>query len=251
MNNLKQIGLALLSYHGHAQRLPMSAVDGSGHGVNQSCFALFSRTRPAADVRSYNFRVENFHAANSTVVGTQLSTFLCPETPLSTENPLRAWCSGPTARPTPRARLRPVPLRGELGRQPEHARQRFHQLKSSVPRRDDDRPGDRPERTDLCVRVQDVRDGMGNTIMFGEKRDSQGWNVGGYAGSEFDVAPSPYIATEDPLLRMIVPGSYHAGQVHFLFCDGAVHPLRSTANRTLWYAMITRDGKENISTDSL
>jgi hypothetical protein len=86
--------------------------------------------------------------------------------------------------------------------------------------------------------------------MVGEKRDSQGWNVGGYAGSQFDVSPTPYFVTNDPFLPMVFPGSFHASQTYFVFCDGSVHPLRSTIDKATWYALTTRYGREIISTDA-
>ena len=65
----------------------MSAVAGTGHGINQSCFLLIM---PELDQRplygAYNFFVENYDPANSTVVGTVISTFHCPETPFLTVN---------------------------------------------------------------------------------------------------------------------------------------------------------------------
>ena len=86
-NNLKQIGIALSSYLSQRNVLPMSAVAGTGHGNNQSCFLLIM---PELEQRplyaAYNFFVENYDPANSTVVGTAISNFLCPETPLSTDN---------------------------------------------------------------------------------------------------------------------------------------------------------------------
>ena len=108
-----------------------------------------------------------------------------------------------------------------------------------------------PQGPTTCIRSQDIRDGMANTLMVGEKRDSQGWNVGGYAGSEFDVGPDPpTCVTDDPFLRMVFPGSFHAGQTHFVFCDGSVHPLDATINKTVWYALTTRYGREVISADA-
>ena len=111
--------------------------------------------------------------------------------------------------------------------------------------------------TTTCIRAQDIRDGMANTLMVGEKRDSQGWNVGGYAGSEFDVGPSPYfpanylnVAPNDTFSPMVFPGSFHAGQTYFVFCDGSVHPLRSTIDKATWYALTTRYGREIISGDA-
>ena len=104
-----------------AERLPMSAVAGTGHGVNQSCFALIL---PELDQRplynAYNFNVENYDLANSTVVATPISTLLCPETPLPTD-PIRLGdliqradgddLSGGLD-------VRPHALRRELGRSP-------------------------------------------------------------------------------------------------------------------------------------
>ena len=102
-----------------------------------------------------------------------------------------------------------------------------------------------------CIRPQDIRDGMANTLMVGEKRDSQGWNVGGYAGSEFDVWTSPYFVTDDPFLPMVFAGSFHTSLTHFVFCDGSVHPLRSTIDKATWYALTTRYGRgEIISSDA-
>ena len=55
-NNLKQIGIALSSYLRARNVLPMSAVAGTGHGINQSCFMLIMpelEQRPMYN--AYNF----------------------------------------------------------------------------------------------------------------------------------------------------------------------------------------------------
>src|SRR5262249_10893425 len=100
-----------------------------------------------------------------------------------------------------------------------------------------------------CIRPQDIRDGLSNTVLLGEKRDSQGWNVGGYAGSEFDVGPTP-VMLGDPILQRSYTCSFHSGQAHFAFCDGSVKRLPATMNREAWYAVITRDGNEVFSHDA-
>ncbi|HKI20697.1 MAG TPA: DUF1559 domain-containing protein, partial [Isosphaeraceae bacterium] len=107
-----------------------------------------------------------------------------------------------------------------------------------------------PKGPTSCISAQNIRDGMSNTILLGEKRDSQGWDVGGYAGSEFDVGPSPVLVGDDPILRQSYTSSYHTGEALFTFCDGSVKGLKSTMNQATWYALITRDGKEVISQDS-
>jgi len=257
-NNLKQIGIALTSYLGQRNVLPMSAVAGTGHGNNQSCFMLIM---PELEQRplyaAYNFLVENYHPANSTVSGTVISTFLCPESPLSTDNLPSAQIQqfGGATYPAGSSFAKCNYAANWGGSQ--------NSLGSDYTTTETARLGGgaylgvmmvvkavgSPVPT-TCIRAQDIRDGMANTIMVGEKRDSQGWNVGGYAGSQFDIGPSPYLVTTDPFLPMVFTGSFHASQTYFLFCDGAVHPLSSTIAKTTWYALTTRHGREILNADA-
>jgi prepilin-type N-terminal cleavage/methylation domain-containing protein/prepilin-type processing-associated H-X9-DG protein len=251
-NNLKQIGVALMSYLGQRNVLPMSAVAGAGRGVNQTCFALIL---PELEQRplhgAYNFMIENFDPANRSVVATRISTYLCPETPLETDNLASELIrkADNTTYPAGSAFARSSyganwgGSQGPLGDDFTKAKGSYRGVMLTV-------RVVGPKGPTGCVRTQDVRDGMANTILVGEKRDSQGWNVGGFAGSEFDMGPSPYFASDDPLLRMIFAGSFHPGQTHFLFCDGSVRPLRATTNRDTWYALSTRDGREVVGADS-
>ncbi len=262
-NNLKQIGIALSSYLGQRNVLPMSAVAGTGHGNNQSCFLLIM---PELDQRplyaAYNFLVENYDPANSTVSGTVISTFLCPETPLSTDNMLSAQIQqfGGTTYPAGSSFAKCNYAANWGGSQ--------NPLGSDYTTTESLKNAGAylgvmmtvkavtPAGSTTCIRPQDIRDGMANTIMVGEKRDSQGWNVGGYAGSQFDVGPSPYfpsnyvnVAPTDTFSPMVFPGSFHTSLTYFLFCDGSVHPLRSTIDKATWYALTTRFGREVISAE--
>jgi len=264
-NNLKQIGIALSSYLSQRNVLPMSAVAGTGHGNNQSCFLL---VMPELEQRplyaAYNFFVENYDPANSTVVVTAISNFLCPETPLSTDNLPSAQIQqfGGATYPAGSsfAKCNYAANWGgsqnTLGIDYTTTESKTSQgaylgvmmtVKAFTPL----------GTTTTCIRPQDIRDGMANTLMVGEKRDSQGWNVGGYAGSQFDVGPSPYfpanylnVAPNDTFSPMVFPGSFHASQTYFVFCDGSVHPLRSTIDKATWYALTTRYGREIISGDA-
>ena len=258
-NNLKQIGLALNSYLGSHNVFPMSAVAGTGHGINQSCFALIlSELEQRPMYNAYNFKIENYSPANSTVVATQIATFHCPESPLPTDslpasqiqmfsgtyypgNSLFARCN----------------YAANWGGSQNALGSDFNTKKGTYKGVMMTVAATTPLGPSTCIRSQDIRDGMANTLLVGEKRDSQGWNVGGYAGSEFDVGPTPYfpsnypnVPVTDTFLRMVFPGSFHTGQTHFVFCDGSVHPLKSTINQAIWYALITRFGKELISQDA-
>ena len=263
-NNLKQIGIALTSYLGQRNVLPMSAVSGTGHGNNQSCFLLIM---PELDQRplysAYNFFVENYDPANTTVVGTVISTFLCPETPLSTDNLPSAQILqfGGTTYPAGSSFAKCNYAANWGGSQntlgsdyttTESKTSQGAYLGVMMTVKAVTILG-----STTCIRAQDIRDGMANTLMVGEKRDSQGWNVGGYAGSQFDVGPSPYfpnnylnVAPNDTFSPMVFPGSFHASQTYFVFCDGSVHPLRSTIDKATWYALTTRYGRELISADA-
>ncbi len=267
-NNLKQIGIALSSYLSQRNVLPMSAVAGTGHGNNQSCFLLIM---PELEQRplyaAYNFFVENYDPANTTVVGTVISTFLCPETPLSTDNLPSAQIQqfvGTTISLYPAGSSfakcnyaanwggSQNPLGSDYTTtESKTSLGAYLGVMMTVQARTT------LGTTTTCIRAQDIRDGMANTLMVGEKRDSQGWNVGGYAGSRFDVGPSPYfpanylnVAPNDTFSPMVFPGSFHASQTYFVFCDGSVHPLRSTIDKATWYALTTRYGREIISTDA-
>ncbi len=264
-NNLKQIGIALSSYLGQRNVLPMSAVAGPGHGNNQSCFMLIL---PDLDQRplyaAYNFSVENYDPANSTASGTVISTFLCPETPLLTANLPSAQVQqfDGTTYPAGSSFAKcnyaanwggsQNPLGSDYTTTESKTSQgAYLGVMMTV------KAVTTLGTTTTCIRAQDIRDGMANTLMVGEKRDSQGWNVGGYAGSQFDVGPSPYfpanylnVAPNDTFSPMVFPGSFHASQTYFVFCDGSVHPLRSTIDKATWYALTTRYGREIISGDA-
>jgi prepilin-type N-terminal cleavage/methylation domain-containing protein/prepilin-type processing-associated H-X9-DG protein len=251
-NNLKQLGVALNSYLSARNVFPMSAVAGNPHGLNQSCFVMVLpdlEQRPLYN--AYNFLVENYDPSNITVVGVQIATFLCPENPLPT-SPVpsaQVLTSLATSYPAGSAFARNHYAANWGGSYSSYGQDftntygayRGVMMTVQVMGK---------KGATSCIRPQNIVDGVSNTILVGEKRDSQGWDVGGYAGSEFDVGPSPVLTGDDPVLRQTYTSSYHTGMAQFTFCDGSVKSLRSTMNRLSWYALITRDGKEIVSQDS-
>jgi prepilin-type N-terminal cleavage/methylation domain-containing protein/prepilin-type processing-associated H-X9-DG protein len=250
-NNLKQLGLALQAYMSAHNVLPMSAVAGAGHGINQSWIAMIL---PEIDQRplfnAYNFSVENYDAANSTVVGTQISTVLCPEDPLPTEPKPSSQIENAAGVYYPAGSAFALTHYGanwggsytEYGYDFTAANGAYRGVMMTV-------RASTPYGTTNCIRAQDIRDGLSSTVLLGEKRDSQGWDVGGYAGSEFDVGPTP-VMSGDPILQMSYTCSFHPNGAHFTFCDGSVKPLKQSTNRAVWYALITRYGREVISEDA-
>jgi prepilin-type N-terminal cleavage/methylation domain-containing protein/prepilin-type processing-associated H-X9-DG protein len=250
-NNLRQLALACSAYLTSRDAFPMSAVSGTGHGVNQSCFALILpeiEQRPLFD--AYNFQVENYHPANTTVVGTSIAALLCPENPLP-RDPMpsdRVYTAAGATYPAGSAFARNHYAANWGGSYTDYGDD-FTYTKGAY-------TGvmmtvgvvTKTGKT-ACIRPQDIVDGLSNTVLLGEKRGSQGWNVGGYAGSEFDVGPTP-VMLGDPILQRSYTCSFHSGLAHFAFCDGSVKRLLATMNRAAWYAVITRAGKEIVSQDA-
>ncbi len=250
-NNLKQLALALNSYLATRNVLPMSAVAGNGHGLNQSCFAMIlPEIEQGPLFNAYNFLVENYDRSNTTVVATPIATLLCPENPLP-RDPIasdQVWTAAGTTYPPGSAFARNHYGANWGGSYTEYG-QDFTKTNGSYRGVMMTVLAMGPRGRTRCIRSQDIRDGLANTVLLGEKRDSQGWDVGGYAGSEFDVGPIPVMAG-DPDLQRSYTCSYHSSGAHFAFCDGSVKAFRATMNRAAWYAVITRDGGEILGGDA-
>src|SRR5882757_4026127 len=82
-NNLKQLGLAIQSYHANKSVLPMSATFGNGHGNYTSVLTLLMpQIEQSVLYSNYNFSTEPYDSSNASVVTTQISTLLCPSVPV-------------------------------------------------------------------------------------------------------------------------------------------------------------------------
>ena len=284
-NNLKQIGLAMQSYHTTRKVMPMSATVGNGHGLNHACFTmLLPDLEQSAIYNAYNFYWENFAPANSTAVSSSVATFICPSMPepqpkagssITFSVPYTAtaingtypstttWNFAPGhyaanwggVHPTPYGDPRAYAATGPSNYTTTAGIYRGVMMSVTV-----NYPLTGPTAAGLsrCYALETLKDGTTNTIAFGEKRDGFGWAVGGFGGSEFDVwltptytEPTPSGNTPPPpSFGHVYSGSYHPGGAHFAFCDGSVRWLKSSTNQVIWYALTTRDGKEVISSDS-
>ncbi len=96
------------------------------------------------------------------------------------------------------------------------------------------------------VGFADITDGMSFTLAVVEKRDSFGWAVGGWGGSEFDVYTTPGYQGDDKLARKVYTGSTHRDGPNALFCDASVRTLPARQDKKIWYRLITRAGGEPV-----
>lgn len=91
------------------------------------------------------------------------------------------------------------------------------------------------------VAVQDIQDGLSNTIRVVEVRD----------------AGIPWLAPDDLSFDEVCvapaetsgrhPSSWHTGGLYVLLCDGAVQFVNSTIDVVIWRALLTRDGGETVN----
>jgi prepilin-type N-terminal cleavage/methylation domain-containing protein/prepilin-type processing-associated H-X9-DG protein len=267
-NNLKQLGLAVQAYHANKSVLPMSATQGAGHGNYTSGITLLlPQLEQSVLYANYNFSVEPYDPENSSIVTTQISTFLCPTVPVFD----RKSASQINIPPIGAAAATTYPGNSTFALSHYGANWGgIHSGTFAAPGADyiTAHSGNGLFRGVMmtvsvivpasgqntrCWRIEQLTDGTQNTIAFGEKSDSMGWAVGGYGGSEFDVWTSPAYPTNLPppnTFAAIYSGSYHSGGAHFAMCDGSVKWIKSGTNKAIWYALTTRDGKEVVGSDS-
>jgi prepilin-type N-terminal cleavage/methylation domain-containing protein len=267
--NLRQIGLALINYQSANDVLPMSQVRGEGRANGHSVFtAILPYFEQNSLYNGYNFDLENYGVANQTGVRSRVSTFLCPDNPDVENVDARDvrfpdsrssfakvhyganWGGGRGFRGEAGSGYRRTPApgnsHGPWGDDFAHERGTYLGVMMTVITPDGQAKGADGRPKARNVRLKDITDGASSTLAIVEKRDSFGWAVGGWGGSEFDVHTSPAYNGDDALARKVYSGSTHAEGPNALMCDGAVRQLQGKQDRALWHALITRAGAEAV-----
>jgi type II secretory pathway pseudopilin PulG len=247
--NLRQIGLALGNYIAAYDSCPLSQTRGEGHGNGHSVFTgLLPFLERAPMYNMYNTGLENWHIANSTVVGTPVETYLCLDNP-DKEN----VAAGEVRFPESRSSFAKTHYGGNWGggRGPwgeDFVKQRgtYLGVMMTVITPDGQVKGPDGKPKARAVSLADILDCTSSTLAFVEKQDSFGWPVGGWGGSEFDVHTGPAYQGDDPLAGKVYSGSPHREGPNAVMCDASVRHLSPTLDRTLWYALITRAGRETV-----
>lgn len=245
-NHLRQIGLALNSYEARLGVYPPTSDAENGH----SCFLHLMNDFDYPDLfNAYNLSLANWSTvengsgqSNASISRQEFKLLKCP--------------IAPALPPTPAAEVQSLDGRRDFGSA------LFAKTNYAV-----NWGGGRqgwgsdfeqtcgifrgPMNPDGTLSIRDVIDGAGFTILTGEKKDSQGWNVGGWAGSEFDVRATPGYEGDAPWASKVYTGSFHPHGLNFGFVDGSVRYISNRLDRRLWYALITRNGGEVIDRDQV
>jgi len=250
LGNLKMMGFALHNYHSALNSFPMSVVAGGhGHGIGHSGLAMMLPYMEQQIIyNGYNFSTENWHVANSTTVRTQVGIYICPDNPEKPDPVPGSEVLTPGSKAYPASKVRFAGSHYGLNWGGGHegwgddfvkADGTFRGVMMAV-------GGPEPKDKARIIGIRDIIDGTSHTLAVAEKSDSQGWAVGGWGGSEYDVGDTPAYVGKDTTARRVYTGSPHPGGLNIQLCDGSCRFLSAAVDRKLWYALQTRDGNEPI-----
>lgn len=212
-SQMGQIALGVLAYESAHEVLPPGSVNPTGPIVNTTAgyhYSWIAQVLPHLDQpalhASLNFDLGVYDAANATAAARSLRVLLCPSNPgaIAGSSPARSHYVG----------------------NHHHDEAPIQTTNSGL------------LFLNSAVRLDEVPDGRGPTILFGERRPSlfePGWasgtratlRNGGHALNAPDPTPTP--AVPDPVGGF---GSYHPGGVNFVYADGRVSFFKATASRT-------------------
>ena len=125
-------------------------------------------------------------------------------------------------------------------------------------RLDDGTPFDQPQNVPAVLdkpwysatSFAHIRDGLSNTLLLCERTRGEAAFVGIYNGDSGGgmFAGPTYPIAIDPATRPAM-GSDHSGICQVAFCDGSTRPLRADISATVLGQLVTRSGREVVSSE--
>lgn len=245
-NNLKQIGLAIHSYHDSYTRFPLSSIDAT---LGRS--GIFASILPFLDqgntYQQYNFSLGNSDPSNLTAVSQRIPAYLCPTAPFRRPVPISGCDANSRAPGTYAASTGSLDPYGTFtGGNPNN--------------------GAIVNASSGSTSMRDLTDGSSSTLLVGESA----WNFADYTFTSgacsgqvrwgFTYWSSPYpLATAFTTLGAFNPKSMqgdstrlsnfrseHIGVVNMLMCDGSARYISENIDHNLLNSLATRSGGEVI-----
>jgi prepilin-type N-terminal cleavage/methylation domain-containing protein/prepilin-type processing-associated H-X9-DG protein len=249
INNLKQLGLALHTYHDSLNAFPpgwLGVQGGISHMEGPSGFAWGAHILPYLDqaplYSRINFNLSCTDASNAIARQTVLPAFRCPS-----DSSTDTWSLGEEGNPS--NILATLPTANYMG---SFGTEGFEDICDGAPFPAAQCVSDGMFFHNSSTKMRDVLDGMSNTIFLGEHRTDANldWHstwVG--VVPEGDEAIARVLAVSDhtpnhPSQHIDDFSSPHTGGVHFLFGDGRVRFITQNIDTGLFKAMASRAGGE-------
>lgn len=289
VNNLKQMGLALHNYHSSNNAFPPAKIysgsattsnGGKGLVLNTTVFTMilggmeqtallnaYNFTQPSSDSawQSANPTLIGDAAANSTVVGTMISSYVCPS-----DDAPRAITSNPMTTSDAYSR--------------NNAMRSNYLASTSVYTEYDGGTIPSPGYqgaffNDISTAISDFKDGTSNTLLIGESRQINIYDVfGPYWGAGTHTSTHGRVLTPgDGYARFWLPNaswgdndcpgnikacnprglpyawvfsSLHSGGINVLMGDGSCRFVKNSISTVTWWSLATIKGGEVVSADS-
>lgn len=244
-NNLRQVGIALHSYHGARKILPPGwlGFDAAGQPEpeGERAWGWASRILPYLEERplsqSIAFDRPITDPVNRTPRETPLATFLCPSDPEE----------------------RTFTLQREAGGQPivDLARANYVGVFGTRELEEFPNEGDGVFFHNSRIRFKHITDGLSKTVFVGERSSRLGGSTWVGVVPEGEEAMARVVGSGDlpPNPANLDSGhlddfsSSHPSGTHFLFGDGAVDLIGDEIDPAVYRAMCTRAGRESAGSD--
>jgi prepilin-type N-terminal cleavage/methylation domain-containing protein len=254
-NNIRQIGLALHSYHTQRGTLPYGANFPIGKGGTWAAFIL-PHLEQGNVYDKFNFKEVIWHADNAAATSTVIPVYICPSDGKASDalqggriqvgvhnpaNSMGLWypmSMGPTwDNPCFYCPTKPSYC--------------CHNTGDYGP----DGVGIIDRQSKTCVTFDDIKDGLTNTLMAGETIPSQCTFNGAYhnnfplCGTSIPMNTFEHNNGAGDSLWWKACGykSRHPGGSMFLLCDASVHFYSETMDYKLYNEMGTRAGREVVT----
>lgn len=257
-NNLKQIGVALHMYHNSVGKLPMGWLgldankrtdfEGEPGWAWSARILPFLEQRPLYDHLDLNLPITD--ARNATPRATVVATFICPSDSGDGVFDLKDEIDEATQGNHIIARLAKSNYPGVFGTEDIH-----DSCEPGNPHYNGCQ-GNGVFHLNRSVAFRDIRDGLSNTFMVGERWSKwieSTW-VGAVPGAWHGPARVVAIASDqfppnsEESVEIVTHNfsSYHPAGTNFLLCDGHVRMITETIDLGIYDALCTRAGGEPL-----